>query len=297
MKIPDSCIALIPARSGSERIKHKNIRELCGHPLIAYTIAAALESGVFGDQVFVSTDSEEYAESARRYGARVLIRPQAIAESWSPDIQWVSHALSTLRFAWLSDSRVLRREKIMQEARSYKILGRESWDAFSILRPTSPFRSADTIRRAWEEFVKINHESAVGRIDSLRAVRMVRERPEKMWRLTHPPYLMSPYRQDLKEAHSQQYRTLEDRYGRLYVQTSSLEMAWCDLVFDYNRFPQGSIAGMHIYPFMQEGYEGFAIDTPEEWDFAEWLVQEGRAKLPSVSREDGERNSRLPEMP
>jgi CMP-N,N'-diacetyllegionaminic acid synthase len=53
-------VALIPARAGSKRVTGKNIRPLAGHPLIAYTIASALQSGVFAD-VVVSTDSSEYA--------------------------------------------------------------------------------------------------------------------------------------------------------------------------------------------------------------------------------------------
>ncbi len=64
-----SVVALIPARAGSQRVKDKNIRPLAGHPTIAYTIAAARESGVF-DAVVVSTDSKRYADIARHYGAR-----------------------------------------------------------------------------------------------------------------------------------------------------------------------------------------------------------------------------------
>ena len=60
-------IAIIPARSGSKGLKDKNIIDLCGKPLIAYSIEAALETGLF-DHVIVSTDSEHYAEIAQHYG-------------------------------------------------------------------------------------------------------------------------------------------------------------------------------------------------------------------------------------
>lgn len=63
-------IAIIPARSGSKGLKDKNIKELCGRPLMAYSIEAAHRSGQF-DEVMVSTDSEQYAETARKYGAEV----------------------------------------------------------------------------------------------------------------------------------------------------------------------------------------------------------------------------------
>ncbi len=63
-------IAIIPARSGSKGLVDKNIRILCGKPLLAYSIEAALQSGMF-DAVHVSTESEKYAEIAKKYGADV----------------------------------------------------------------------------------------------------------------------------------------------------------------------------------------------------------------------------------
>jgi hypothetical protein len=82
-------VALIPARQGSKRVPGKNVRLLNGHPMLAYTIAPALESGVF-DAVVVSTDSEETAAIAREYGAEVpFLRPAAFATDTSPDIEWV----------------------------------------------------------------------------------------------------------------------------------------------------------------------------------------------------------------
>ena len=114
-------VALLPARGGSKRVPNKNVRRLGPHPLIAYTIRPAIESGVF-DAVVVSTDSRETAEIARHYGAEVpFLRPAAFAGDLSPDIEWVEHALATL-----------------------EAMGRP-YDCFSILRPTSPFRTAATI--------------------------------------------------------------------------------------------------------------------------------------------------------
>src|SRR3954471_12645830 len=121
-----SAVALVPARAGSQRVPGKNTRELAGHPLLAYSIAAALQSGCF-DAAVVSTDSAETAEVARRYGGAGLgPRPAEMATATSPDVEWVRHELRALAAA-----------------------GRRA-DAFAILRPTSPFRTADTIRRAVE---------------------------------------------------------------------------------------------------------------------------------------------------
>src|SRR5687767_10847689 len=90
-------VALIPARSGSKRVAHKNIRPLAGHPVLAYTIGAALESGIFS-AVVVSTDSGQYAEIAQHYGAEVPFpRPAEYAGDQSPDIEWVEYTLKRFR--------------------------------------------------------------------------------------------------------------------------------------------------------------------------------------------------------
>src|SRR5210317_1800117 len=113
-------VALIPARSGSKRVPDKNIRLLAGHPLMAYSIAAALQSKIF-KKVIVSTDSQRYADIAGHYGAEVpFLRPAKIAGDTSPDIEWVVHTLSQLR----------------ENGQDY--------ECFSILRPTSPFRLPET---------------------------------------------------------------------------------------------------------------------------------------------------------
>ena len=81
-----SSVALIPARVGSKRVPGKNVRLLQGHPMLAYTIASAIESGVF-DSVIVSTDSEDIAKISRHYGAEVpFLRPTKFAGDTSPDI-------------------------------------------------------------------------------------------------------------------------------------------------------------------------------------------------------------------
>ena len=89
-----SIYGLIPARCGSKRVPDKNIRKLNHHPLMAYAIRSAIDSGIF-DSVIVSTDSEAYADIARHYGAEVpFLRPTELAGDKSPDIQWIEHLLS-----------------------------------------------------------------------------------------------------------------------------------------------------------------------------------------------------------
>jgi N-acylneuraminate cytidylyltransferase len=242
-----SAVALIPARSGSKRVPGKNIRPLAGHPAIAYSIAAARQSGVFA-AVVVSTDSERYAEIARHYGAEApFLRPPELAGEFSPDIEWVEDTLRRLRE-----------------------MGRE-YDCFSILRPTSPFRQADTIRRAWDGF-----RAQVG-VDSLRAVEKCRQHPGKMWVVRGdrmvPLLPLSPPEQPW---HSSQYPSLPP----VYVQNASLEIAWTRVVFDGR-----TIAGNVLMPFFTDGHEGFDVNQPIDWRVAEELVQSGQAELPPVPQE------------
>jgi CMP-N-acetylneuraminic acid synthetase len=239
------CIALVPARAGSTRVRGKNIRPLAGHPLIAYTIAAAIESGVF-ERVVLSTDSEEIREVGLHYGAEApFLRPAEMAGSTSPDIEWVRHGL-----AELADPGI---------------------EAFALLRPTSPFRTAETIRRAWSQLHEV---AATEPVDSLRAVELCRQHPGKMWVIegaTMRP-LLDQAGLDVPW-HSSQYQALP----RVHVQNSSLEIAWTRTVAEH-----GSIAGAVVAPFLTEGLEGFSIDYDEDWERAEAFVAAGAASLPRV---------------
>ncbi len=251
---PPRIVALIPARSGSKRVVDKNIRLLDGHPLIAYSITAALESGIFVD-VIVSTDSPQYADIARHYGAEIpFMRPTAIAGDTSPDIEWVADTLQRLADA-----------------------GRR-YDCFSILRPTSPFRLPQTIRRAWEAFT-----GQTG-VDSLRAVEKCSQHPGKMWiirgqRMT-PLLPLGPPEQPW---HSSQYPSLPE----VYVQNASLEMAWTHVVFEGR-----TIAGHVVMPFLTEEYEGFDVNSPYDWELAETLVKNNAAQLPVVNKAPYETEAR-----
>ena len=240
-----TAVALIPARSGSKRLVDKNIRRLAGHPLIAYSIAAARQSGVFS-AVVVSTDSQQYATIARHYGADVpFLRPSALSGDLSPDIEWVDHTISELAAA-----------------------GR-TFDCFSILRPTSPFRLASTIQRAWGIFL------AAEGVDSLRAVEKCKQHPGKMWVARGGRLLpLLPFGPDDPPWHSSQYQALPE----VWVQNASLEIAWTRVVTHSH-----TIAGSTLVPFYTEQNEGLDVNLPEDWERAERLVLGGQSELPSVN--------------
>jgi CMP-N-acetylneuraminic acid synthetase len=239
-----TAVAFIPARHGSKRVPGKNVRRLGDHPVIAYTIAPTLASGVF-ESVIVSTDSAETADIARYYGAEVpFLRPGALAGDTSPDIEWLEHALAELR------------------------RNGRAWDCFGLLRPTSPFRTAATIRRAWARFL------AQDGIDSLRAVEKCAQHPGKMWVVEGDR--MAPLLAGAPPGrpwHSTPYQALPP----VYVQNASLEIAWTRVVFDGR-----TIAGDVLAPFFTEGYEGFDINDRHDWLVAERLIADGDAALPPV---------------
>jgi len=240
-------IALIPARGGSKRVPDKNIRPLAGHPLLAYAVRAAVDSGIFSE-VMLSTDSEKYAEIGKHYGATVpFLRPAAFAGDASPDIEWIEHALGYFRSQ-----------------------GKE-FDCFSILRPTSPFRLPETIQRAWKEF------SAAGEIDSLRAVEKCKQHPGKMWVVRNTKmYPLLPFTLNNQPWHSNQTQFLPE----VFIQNASLEIAYSRVIYKGR-----TISGEVVVPFFTEGHEGFDINRPEDWKSAEELVASGEVRLTKISIE------------
>lgn len=132
-------IAIIPARSGSKRIVRKNIRPFLGKPIMAYSIEAALKSGLF-DEVMVSTDDEEFAEVARRYGASV---PFLRSGKTSGD------------YAGISDV-------IDEVIDNYKASGRE-FDNWCCILSTAPFITDEMLRNTFVKFTD-------GAFDTLRPV-------------------------------------------------------------------------------------------------------------------------------
>ncbi len=247
-----SSVALIPARCGSKRIKDKNIKLLNEHPLIAYTISAAINSGIFED-IIVSTDSVVYKEIAEYYGASILsLRPKEYSGDNSPDIDWIRYTLNEL------------------ETKGKK------YDLFSILRPSSPFRRSETIKRALNAFLEF--EGA----DSIRAVEMCSQHPAKMWYVKEKnmtPVLVGD--NNGVPWHSCQFISLPE----IYVQNASLEIAKTSVIFE-----KDSISGDIIIPFITEGYEGFDINHPYDWEYATYLINQKMAQLPLVQNPTSEIN-------
>lgn len=130
-------VALIPARKGSKRVKDKNIRELAGVPLLAYSIYSAIECPDI-TAVYVSTDSLKYTEIANGYGAKVIWRPPELAGDDVADSPVIAHALRQM----------------------------PATDMLVYLRPTTPLRSSEIMREAISSFGE-----AISSFDFLRDVK------------------------------------------------------------------------------------------------------------------------------
>lgn len=130
-------IAIIPARGGSRRIPKKNVKEFLGKPMLAYSVEAALQSGIF-DEVMVSTDSEEIAAVAKQCGARVpFMRSERTAGDYATTADVMLEVLD-----------------------EYSRRG-ENFDAFSCVYPTAPFVTAEKLKAAYKTFADADAENLI----------------------------------------------------------------------------------------------------------------------------------------
>lgn len=238
-------LAFIPARSGSKRIPNKNIKILSNHPLVAYSIQIALNSGIFS-KVIVSTDSELIAKIAKYYGAEVpFLRPKEFAQENSEDIHWLKYTLRKLN-----------------KKSSY----------YAILRPTSPFRTVTMIQNAWK--MLLDDPKA----DSIRAIEKCAQHPAKMWIVKGKR--MKPMIENPDPSGIEWYSTPLQALPDVYAQNSSLEIAKTQIPLTTN-----SISGKQIIPYFTNGFEGYDLNTEKDWIYSEYLIKTKRVKLPVIFRD------------
>lgn len=153
-------LALIPARGGSKGIPRKNLLEVAGKPLIAYSILQAKQSSRIS-RVIVTTDDAEIAGVSRHWGAEVpFLRPAEFAQDLSPDIDAFRHALH-----WLRENEGYQPEMVVH------------------LRPPGPVRRVEQIDQA------VDLLAAHPEADAVRSVRRALQTPYKMWRISERGYL------------------------------------------------------------------------------------------------------------
>jgi YrbI family 3-deoxy-D-manno-octulosonate 8-phosphate phosphatase len=229
-------LAIIPARGGSKGIPRKNIRDFAGYPLIAYSIAAALQSKLV-TRTIVSTDDEEIAAVARQYGAETpFMRPDEFSQDQTLDLPVFQHAL-----AWLADRENYCPDVVVQ------------------LRPTSPVRPNGLVDEAVQTL--LNHPEAA----SVRGVVPAGQNPFKMWRINPENGQM----EGLLEVPgiSEPYNAPRQALPPVYWQTGHIDAIRPQVIRDLH-----SMSGPVILPVMIDPDFTVDIDNPSDWMRSEWLV-------------------------
>jgi CMP-N-acetylneuraminic acid synthetase len=188
-------LGLINARGGSKGIPGKNIRPLCGKPLIAYSIESGHQAGCL-DRLVVSTDSTDIADIAKTYGADVpFIRPPELATDKAKQIDAITHAVSFLEQAG------------------------ESYDYICLLQPTCPMRKAEDIVGTMELIIDKGTDSAITITD------VGGRHPNTLYKIGSDGEL-SPYIQNSeKGVLRQEFENLYWRTGSVYAMKRDVLMA------------------------------------------------------------------------
>jgi CMP-N-acetylneuraminic acid synthetase len=232
-------LAIVTARGGSKGIPKKNIKDVAGHPLIAYSVTAGIDAETV-DRVIASTDDPEIADIARAYGAEIpFIRPAELAADDTPDLPVFQHALD-----WLEKNEGYTPSLVVH------------------LRPTSPLRQTGDIDRA----VRLLHDPKFAEADAVRGVCQPFQNPYKMWRIDGDGFMTALMGHEMKEPYNQPHQVLP----LVYWQTG-----YIDVVRTRTIRTLGSMTGRRIAPLVLDHDSWIDIDTPEALRYADYLLRGG----------------------
>lgn len=221
-------LAVIPARSGSKSVKDKNIRMINGKPMLAYSIEHAKQSKYI-NRVIVSTDSQQYADIAKEYGAEVpFLRPEKYATDTALDYDVFLHCLS-----YLKDTEGYEADIVVQ------------------LRPTYPIRNIADIDRMIE--MLLEHSEA----DSVRSIAQAKEIAYKMWHKKDNGTI-TPIMKEIPEC----YNMPRQELPKVYYQNACIDVFRGNVVLQKHSMSGDVILGYE----MDHNYD---IDTEEEFLKAE----------------------------
>lgn len=237
-------LGVVPARGGSKGVQNKNIRDVAGKPLLAWTIEAACKSALL-DHFLTSTDSPEIAEVARRYGSAVSIRPSQLALDSTPMVPVVEHVLAEAERLW------------------------GEFEYVCLLQPTSPQRTADDIDQALTLLMSRVRERAhwlPEYCDSVISVYLVEDNhPARMYRLSAQGFLV-PYNEQDARAYSdglrQQLPAVYHRNGAIYACRAALVREEHD------------IFGKSILPYIMPKSRSGNIDDPVDLIIVDALLRQ-----------------------
>ena len=231
-------ITIIPARGGSKGIPRKNIRPFAGYPLVAFSIAAALQAETV-TRVLVSTDDEEIAEVARSYGAETpFLRPAELAADRTTDLPVFQQALT-----WLEDNEHYQPDVVLH------------------LHVTTPVRPQGCLDEAVRLLLDLPQS------DCVRSVVEAGQNPHKMWRIDQETGRMTPLL--TVPGIAEPYNATRQSLPLVYWQTGHINAIRSATIRG------GSMTGKVILPLVIDPRYLVDIDTPADWEHAEWLVSQG----------------------
>lgn len=250
--------ALVLARGGSKGLKGKNVRPLGGHPLVAWSVAAAKASKAV-DRVICSTDSDEIAAVARAYGAETpFMRPAELAGDFSTDLDVFGHAVR-----WLADHG-------------------EHPDLMVQLRPTTPFRDPEWIDRS------VTMMRADPTITCVRSVTIAERTPYKMWCKAEDGKL-SPLL--TLEGVPEPFNMPRQKLPPVYWHTGQLDVVRSDVILS------GSMTGGRIFAIEVDADSAVDIDGIRDFQMAELLLNEAMPQAVRAAIAAGRSNEAPPSRP
>ena len=234
-------LAIVQARGGSKGLPRKNVRPLCGHPLVAYSIASGLAASTI-TRLIVSTDDDEIAAVAQSYGAKVPFRrPADLAADDTPDLPLFVHALD-----WLAEHENYRPDVVVQ------------------LRPTTPFRPRGMIDEAVRLLL------ADPQADCVRGVTIPKPTPYKMWRPSDDGYLLPL----MDTPFAEPYNMPRQKLPVAYWQTGHIDAIRTATIRE-----QHSLTGRRVRPIMIDAAYCIDIDTPADFELAERIIDQKQLEI------------------
>lgn len=235
-------LTIIPARGGSKGIPRKNIQSFAGFPLVAFSIAAALQAEMV-TRVLVSTDDDEIAEVARCFGAETpFLRPAELASDCTTDLPVFQHTL-----AWLEENESYHPDIVLH------------------LHATTPVRPHGCLDSAIR--LLLDQPQA----DCVRSVVEAGQNPHKMWRIDVATGLMDPLL--TVPGIAEPYNVPRQSLPPIYWQTGHVNAIRPAVIRG------GSMTGRIILPIIIDPGYLVDIDTLADWEHADWLVKQGVADM------------------
>ena len=217
-------LCIIPARSGSKGIKNKNIMDYNGKPLLVWSIEQA-QKCKYNMKIVVSTDSNEYANIAKKYGAEIpFLRPNNISADLSTDFEFIDHCIK-----WLKTNENYTCDIILQ------------------LRPTSPTRNIEDINKALQIFIKNRNK-----FDSLRSVIPFDKSPYKMYTLNNN--ILTPLFNEINNI-QEPYNKPRQILPQCYLHNGYID------ILNTSILNENTISGKNILSFIMEQNDNLDIDV------------------------------------